>query len=258
MEIRMFEVGGCVRDELLGIRSKDIDFSVEVIGANNLDEAYWFMHQRLVDDGFKIFVENPEHVTIRAHFPYGHTLEKLTADFVLCRKEGQYYDGRRPSSVAVGTLADDLRRRDFTVNALARQLLPDGTKGPIIDQHDGVWDLEIRRLKFVGDPMERLREDGLRALRAIRFKITKGFEWAQETRIAMLDPEVASLLSGVSEDRRREELERCLHFDTLGTLNLIMHELPVEFQEAIFSGSLRLSATQKRDFVHAQQGGKKK
>jgi tRNA nucleotidyltransferase/poly(A) polymerase len=100
--------------------------------------------------------------------------------------------------------------------------------------------------------MTRLREDGLRALRAIRFKITKGFEFHDSVREALRDPEVPSLLAGTSVERRREELEKCFHHDTLATLELLANDLPFGLKEAVFSGNLRLSATQKRDFVHAQ------
>lgn len=254
----LYEVGGCIRDELLGLDTKDIDFCCEVVGLGSgvhgeeaVLRAYRYMADSLLEQGFRPFVDNPEHVTLRARFPKGHPMEHLTADFVLCRQEGPYLDGRRPSYVKVGTLRDDLARRDFTVNAMARPISPDGTRGDIVDFFDGKWDLEVRRLRFVGDPMDRLREDGLRILRAIRFKITKGFEFDQSIRDVLQDPEVWRLLGGVSEDRRREELERCLHFDTLGTLDLICHDLAPELLAEMFAGSLRLSATQKRDMVHS-------
>lgn len=266
----VYEVGGCVRDELLGVPTKDYDYAVDLSEhrlsdghtIHTIPAAFVLMRRYLQNAGFEIFVESPEYATIRARFPRGDrpkSLKPITADFVLCRKDGPSSDGRRPDYVEVGTLADDLARRDFTVNALARPVdIYTGARGSaIIDYHDGLNDLNLRRLRFVGDPMERLREDGLRALRAIRFKITKGFEFHDSTREALRDPETPSLLAGTSVERRREELERCFHHDTLATLEMLANDLPLGLKEAIFSGSLRLSATQKRDFVHAQTGGEK-
>lgn len=255
----LYEVGGCIRDEILGIASKDIDFSVEVAGLGSgkngpeaVQRAYQYMADTLKERGYEVFVEHPDKATLRAKFPKGHPLRTISsADFVLCRQEGPYLDGRHPSYVKVGTLYDDLARRDFSVNAMARSISDDGERGEIFDPFGGQSDCGIKRLRFVGEPMDRLREDGLRALRAIRFKITKGFEWDVETRAAVISPEVADLLAGVSEDRRREELERCFHHDTIGTLDVLCHDLPYETLQAIFAGKLRLSATQKKDMVHA-------
>lgn len=259
MTINLYEVGGCVRDGLLGIASKDIDFSVEITDVvwtatlpdDKVKQAFTMMRAFLEDNGFVIFLETPEHGTIRARFPAGSPHQKMTADFVLCRKDGPSSDGRRPDWVEVGTLTDDLARRDFTVNALARpwDINTFEPKGLIIDNHDGGWDLEIRRLRFVGDPMTRLREDGLRALRAIRFMITKDFQMSAHTRAAICDPETATLLSGVSVERRRDELEKCFKHNTLRTMEFLSHELPVETLEAIFTGNLRLAATMRLDEV---------
>lgn len=261
--LALYEVGGCIRDEILGLKTKDIDFCVEVEGfgtyngfsdQGGLTAAFKYMIDTLTERGYTVFHEEPEKATIRAKFPKGHPLSKLSADFVLCREEGPYLDGRTPSWVRLGTLATDLARRDFTVNAMCRAISDDGRRGEVIDQHDGLWDLSIKRLRFVGDPMDRLRQDGLRVLRAIRFRITKGFVFDQSVRDTLADPIVAKMLSGVSVDRRREELERCFHYDTLGTLDVIDHEISVELRDAMFEGSLRLSATQKRDMVHSPGG----
>ena len=263
MTINLYQVGGVVRDDLLGIRSKDIDFAVEITDVRwtdrpyredfkrNVEQAFNMMRGFLQDNKFEIFVESPQYGCIRARFPrINGKSPAMTADFVLCRKDGPSSDGRRPDYVEVGTLQDDLARRDFTVNSLARPLdlttmevVPGASN--IIDLFGGVWDLSIKRLRFVGDPMERLREDGLRALRAIRFMITKDFVLAQETREALCNPETATLLSGVSVERRREELDKCFRYDTLRTMEFLSHELPVETLEAIIEGHLKLRASLK-------------
>lgn len=244
MRIALYEVGGCVRDDLLGVKTKDIDFACEVTGTDSLPDAYDYMNGYLANNGFEIFQERPEFVTTRARFPKGshHAMAGLTADFVLCRKDGPYTDGRRPDYVHLGTLFDDLARRDFTVNAMARPLSDPRT---IIDHFDGKWDLENRFLRFVGDPMDRLREDGLRALRAIRFMITKDFLLVGETRAALRDPETATLLGGCHADRKRIELEKCFKYDSLATMRFLVDELPDETLDAIMDGGIRLSATLK-------------
>src|SRR4051812_36297006 len=115
MTVHLYEVGGHVRDSLLGIKSKDIDFAVEA-------ESFMELFNWLNAQKFDIFLITEEYGTIRARFPKGHVNAGLTADFVLCRKDGNYSDGRRPDSVSPGTIFDDLARRDFTVNAMARDL----------------------------------------------------------------------------------------------------------------------------------------
>src|SRR5687768_11467708 len=104
-DIRFFRVGGCVRDELLGIESKDIDFAVEADSFEAMRDA---VHARCS----KVFLETPEFLTIRGLDP-----DIGAVDFVLCRKDGPTKDGRRPEFVEPGTILDDLARRDFTVNA---------------------------------------------------------------------------------------------------------------------------------------------
>lgn len=235
MTVEMFEVGGCVRDALMGRESKDVDFVV-------LAPSFDAMRAALVADGFKVHVEKPEFVTIRAGVPAGHPLRERTkdADFVLARKDSATGDGRRPDFVEPGTLLDDLARRDFTVNAIARA--QDGT---LIDPFGGVEDIAARVLRFVGDPAERITEDGLRVLRGFRFMVTKGLTPAEGTLAALVSPLAVEMLAKVSVERIREEVERMFTFDTLATLDMVAHVMPPEMQEAIFSRGLRLSATLK-------------
>lgn len=235
MTIRFYEVGGAVRDELLGKPSKDIDFTV-------VASSFEAMRDHLVAEGFKVFVEKPEFATIRASVPTGHILRQRTkdADFVHARKDGPTLDGRRPQYTLPGTLEDDLARRDFTVNALAR----DPLTGRVIDHHGGVEDLKALRLRFVGDPMTRIREDGLRVLRGFRFMVTKGFDAAPGTWDALRSMEAAEMLSCVSVERVREEVEKMFSHDTMASMSLFAR-LPQATWVAIFRGGLRLSATLK-------------
>ena len=240
-KFRIFDVGGFIRDELLGKFSKDRDCAVVIEGAGDLsvDEAFAMMRDHLVAEGFTIFVETPEHATIRANPP---AKGDLPADFVLARREGPYSDGRRPDFVEVGTLADDLDRRDFTVNALAREVGTD----LIIDRHEGLADLHNGVLRFVGDPADRIREDALRVMRALRFSITKDFIFAPETLEAICGPRVPALLAAISEERREAELRQMFAGDrTLRALDLLA-TLPSDLRDAIFAGRVRLTSTLKK------------
>jgi len=233
MNVKLYEVGGCVRDSLLGLDSKDVDFAVEAT-------SYESMREYLINNGFVIYIEKPEYLTIRAKVPNGHKLRERTkdADFVLCRKDGPSSDSRRPDYVEAGTIYDDLARRDFTVNAIARDI-----DGNLIDPFNGVEDCKNKILRFVGNAHDRILEDGLRILRGFRFIITKGLHPTRLTRRALYS-DVPQRLSGVSEERIMEELNKMFAFDTLGTLRIFDSLTPATLK-AFFKNKLRLEATMK-------------
>lgn len=203
--IKLYWVGGYVRDQILGLKSKDIDFAVEAPSYE--DMVAWIKTQG------EIFLESPEFWTVRAHLQ-----GKQPADYVLCRKDGQYSDGRRPDSVSPGTVYDDLARRDFTMNAIA---IDDQTK-QILDPFDGHGDIARKLIKCVGVSTLRFKEDALRLLRAIRFSITKGFFLSAEIEDCLDNDDLCTLLqTNVSDDRKRDELHRCFAYDTPRTLHLL-------------------------------------
>jgi tRNA nucleotidyltransferase/poly(A) polymerase len=238
MTIQVYEVGGCVRDGFLGLTAKDVDLLL--VGAQSFEEGV--EHARSLGLNPIPGTFRPEFATFKAAVPKKHKLRERckAVDFVLSRKDGFHTDGRRPDSTSPGTLEDDLRRRDFTVNALAKNL----DTGEIVDLFNGKQDLEDMVLRFVGDPMTRIREDGLRVMRGFRFAVTKGFILGQETRAALVAKESAEMLSKVSIERVREELESMFRKDTLGSLRLL-ETLPGDLKLAIFRNGLRLSATLK-------------
>lgn len=256
--MEMFEVGGCVRDELLGVKSKDIDFTV-VLSPDEVTPRktkkgtfvertpFQVMDDELVRRGFKIFLRTPEFLTIRAQFPkfnghaglVGAERRNLTADFVLARREGTYTDGRRPDSVEVGTLEDDLRRRDFTMNAIAK----DG-EGNLIDPFGGQKDIERKMIRAVGNPFDRFNEDALRMLRAVRFKVTKGFMLDHDIMAALHDKPLLEKLGNVSDERVMDEMNKMLRFDTLRTLRVL--DDFVDLRAVLFSGKVSLDATMKQ------------
>lgn len=249
IKFQTFEVGGFVRDDLLGIPSKDRDCSMVVEDADlrdtlTVDQAFTAMRDQLVNEGFSIFEEKPDKGTVRARSPIKG---ELASDFVLARKEGPYSDGRRPDFVTVGSFEDDINRRDFTVNAIAR----DPLTGEIIDLHNGLADLETRTLRFVGDPMERITEDALRVMRAIRFTVTKGFTLDIDSLAALFDPKVPELLARISDERRDAELAQMFSLAPTTVVLGVLGDLTPELLEAIFAGSVRLTSTMKK-------GGKKR
>lgn len=233
------EVGGAVRDKFLGIDSKDVDFvAVPTQQFDTADDAFDALVVHLKEQGFKIFLETPQFFTVRAQVPDGHVLKERTnvADFVLARKDGPSSDGRRPDFVLPGTLMDDLERRDFTVNAMAI------LDGELIDPFGGREDLQNNLLKFVGNPRDRIAEDGLRVMRALRFHVTKGFDVDAGTWDAVNSDFAAEMLGKVSVERIREELEKMFFADTLWSLD-VLNSVRSSVQKAIFRDGLRLMPT---------------
>jgi len=231
--ICFYEVGGCIRDEFMGLKSKDVDFTV-------VAPSFDAMRSELVDRGFTIWEERPEFGTIRAGVPKDDILRARTkdADFVLARKDGPSSDGRRPDFVEPGDLIDDLARRDFTVNSIARSV-----QGEIIDPFGGRADIEDRILRFVGDPEERIREDGLRVIRGFRFMVMKGLTPTPFTARALVSHIAIDMLAGVAIERVQQELDRMFKFDTIATMEVLAHGMPPEMVDVIFRDGLRLGAT---------------
>jgi tRNA nucleotidyltransferase (CCA-adding enzyme) len=216
--VNIYLVGGAVREIVRGYpeKVKDWDFAIEAKDFDTMEA--WIKYQ-----GFEIFVKTPQYMTIRARaskkFIFaGMDMSGRTFDFALCRTDGEYSDGRRPDTVAVANLASDLSRREFTMNALAM-----GTDGKIIDLHGGQVDIMDGLIKLVGG-VERLREDPLRMLRAIRFSIQLGFYIDDEIWAFLYDPNNAFLLEKVDTNRIRDELTKCFKMDTVKTL-LILQSL---------------------------------
>jgi tRNA nucleotidyltransferase/poly(A) polymerase len=121
---KFYEVGGKVRDEILGLQSKDVDY-VAVPKESLIEEfseaadLFKILHDYLTSKKFQIFLVTESCYTIRAKFPSDHAYQGV-ADFVMARKEVGYLPGTRTPIIKPGTLFDDLQRRDFTLNALAK------------------------------------------------------------------------------------------------------------------------------------------
>lgn len=178
--------GGCVRDSLMGRPAKDYDVATSA-------------HPSEV---MKLF---PGSLTVGAHFGVvvvrreGHNIEVATF-----RKDGAYTDGRHPESVTFTDAEEDARRRDFTVNGL----FLDPLKDEVLDFVGGRADLRAGLIRAIGDPRQRIAEDHLRLLRAVRFATVLGFEIEPGTWAAVCD--LAPKIASVSAERIRDEISKIL------------------------------------------------
>ena len=242
---KIFEIGGCVRDELLGIHTKDIDFTFVLDDlTKSVDEGWNLMLDHLKNEGFKIFLETKDCFTVRAQFPKDHKHEGLIADFVMARKEIGYKKGTRKPILELGTLLDDQRRRDFTINTMAKD-----ENGEIIDPFEGINDLKDKLIRTPLNPIETLMEDPLRMLRAIRFSITKELEIEESLFQAMFTEGLLEKLEEVvSEERIREELQKMLQHNSAQTIRMLslFDKVDGRLLDVIFKGDLWLLPTTKK------------
>jgi tRNA nucleotidyltransferase/poly(A) polymerase len=232
----LYEVGGKVRDEILGLKSKDVDYTVVptdelILKYTEVDEMFSVLIDFLKREGYELFLVTPDCYTIRAKFPKGHKFEGLVADFVMARKEIGYIEGTRKPILKPGTLYDDLIRRDFTVNAIAKD-----TNGDYIDYFDGMRDLDSMVLRTPLNCRETFDDDPLRILRAIRFSITKGFHITGSMAIVIEGYDYESKMGVVSVERIREELFKCFKENTLKTISLL-NEFPA-LRDYVFKDNL--------------------
>ncbi|HVJ21242.1 MAG TPA: HD domain-containing protein [Polyangiaceae bacterium] len=186
---RSWIVGGCVRDELLAeLAGSDLGARNDWdIATDARPEQVQKLFRRVIPTGI-------QHGTVTI------MLGKNGYEVTTLRGETTYSDGRRPDAVYfVDDIKDDLARRDFTVNAIAYDVLADR----LIDPFDGVNDLKRRLLRAVGKPDERFGEDGLRVLRAARFVATLEMELDEDTARA-IEPSLGSYRK-VSAERIRDE-----------------------------------------------------
>jgi len=215
---QIYKVGGCVRDRLLGLDSKDIDFTFVLDDLNqSVGEGFDEMTEYLQSEGYEIFLSTSEMFTIRAKFPVNHKFKGMVADFVMARKEVGYTEGTRRPILKLGNLEDDLVRRDFTLNAMAEDI-----DGNLIDLFDGQWALENRLLITPRDARTTMLDDPLRLLRAFRFSITKGFTITPRIwETCLMDSVVDKLEKVVSGERIREEVFKMFKHNTIETLDLM-------------------------------------
>ena len=181
-----FAVGGCVRDSIMGRKPEDWDITTSAL-PRQVKEVF----RRTIDTG----IQHGTVTVMKGGVGYEVTTYRI---------DGEYRDGRHPSSVSfTENLKEDLRRRDFTINAMAYS-----HETGLVDEFGGLEDMAARRIRCVGDPMERFTEDALRILRAIRFSAQLDFAIEEKTleAISLIAPNLAK----VSRERVQTELTKLL------------------------------------------------
>lgn len=225
-------VGGAVRDTLLGIPVKDVDIATPL-------EPQAVM-QRLKDAGIQVVPTGIEHGTVTAVLP-GGPVEITTL------RHDVSTDGRRATVAFASDWQDDAARRDFTINAL----YADPASGEIFDWFGGLDDLADRRVRFIGAPHQRIREDHLRILRYFRFQARFGSvpaDAASESACA----ELAATLKGLSRERVGMEMMNLLSLvDPAPTVSRMaeLAVLDVVLPEARVDALVALIAEERRQQI---------
>ena len=223
-----YAVGGCVRDMILGKKPEDWDITTsakphEVKG----------VFRRTVDTGIV-------HGTVTV------LLDKEHFEVTTYRLDGVYEDNRHPREVSfTGDLSEDLRRRDFTINAMAYNHA-DG----VIDLFGGTDDLQNCLIRCVGNANERFDEDALRLLRAVRFSAQLDFQIEEHTEEAIKSK--AELLRNISAERIRTELTKLLVSDNPDRLRLLYR---LGISKVILPELDKMMLTEQKNIHHAYSVG---
>jgi poly(A) polymerase/tRNA nucleotidyltransferase (CCA-adding enzyme) len=206
----LFLVGGAVRDYLLIGKESDFDFATDAT-----PQEVMKLFKSVVPVGI-------DHGTVMVLF------EEYEFEVTTFRMDGVYSDARHPDEVKfVRTIDEDLKRRDFTINAFAYNI----NKKQIIDLFNGKADLKKRLIRAIGNPQERFKEDALRMLRACRFASQLNFT-IEESTLASIK-ELAGNILKISEERIRDELIKIMltkkpsiSFEYMRITGLMGHILP--------------------------------
>lgn len=181
-----YAVGGCIRDSILGREPNDWDVTTSAT-----PEQVKALFRRTIDTGI-------QHGTVTV------MLDKEGFEVTTYRIDGEYEDSRHPKEVIfTPNLIEDLKRRDFTINAMAYN----DTEG-LVDVFDGMSDIEKGVIRCVGEAKERFTEDALRILRAIRFSAQLGYSIEEKTKEAIRS--LAPNLRNISAERIQVELTKLL------------------------------------------------
>ncbi len=225
-------VGGCVRDLLLGRKPNDFDVTTNAV-SEQIIEVFEKTDMRVV------YENNFGTVGI-----VNKNLEKddvcYEVEITPYRTEVGYSDNRRPDEVSFSdSIHKDVKRRDFTINALAYDPIGDR----FVDDYGGREDLAAKVIRTVGDPKERFGEDALRIMRAVRFSAQLGFMLEEETMLSLR--ELAPSLENISRERIRDEF-----------IKLVEASYAKDGMEMMrVFGLLEYTIPEFLDGVHCEQGG---
>lgn len=202
----LYLVGGGVRDLLLGKEPKDYDLTTNA-SIEEIREICAKLNLKTFDSGVK-------HGTLTIIDDF----YKVSYECTVYRKDGKYTDGRHPDEVTfTPSLEEDLKRRDFTINSFAYNLL---TKELVMLDEAYLKDLELGIIRTVGNPIDRFGEDALRMLRALRFAAQLNFTIQRDTFAAI--KELAPKIALISKERIRDELTKILLSDNPQVLELFV------------------------------------
>jgi len=223
-------VGGCVRDLFMRRKPKDWDITTNAVP----EEIIPLFPKTFYENNYGTVGVVQEYA--RPNGEVGQVSDETLKiiEVTPYRIESSYSDHRRPDSVEFSkSIMDDLKRRDFTINAIAY----DAENGEIVDPFSGIADLARGVIKTVGDPKERFFEDGLRIIRAVRFHVELGFPLDPDTERSILENK--DILKEISKERIRDEFVKIIMssnpsvgFDILRKFGLLVYVIP-ELEESI-------------------------
>lgn len=210
-----YAVGGCVRDSLLGKEPKDWDITTSAT-----PEQVKTLFKRTIDTGI-------QHGTVTI------MMQHVGYEVTTYRIDGEYEDGRHPKQVVfTRNLVEDLKRRDFTINAMAYS-----DRTGIVDEFGGIADLRNGIIRCVGIAVERFTEDALRILRAVRFSAQLGFDIEEKTMEAIV--QMSDALKKISRERIQAELDKLILSDHPERVKILED---TEILRHIFAGCTNVDA----------------
>lgn len=213
--IEFFLCGGAVRDLLIGKIPKDKDFVM--LTSLTMKEVEDKLNELSKTEDTCIYQSKPEFNTIRCRIQGENIDLAFPRIDETTRKNNEF----QRFTLRTGSLIVDSKRRDFTINSMYMN-----EDGEVFDFQGGLEDLKDKIIRCVGDPDERMKEDPVRILRAIRFSITLGFEIEEVTKFALAWNRNLLCNSYISNDRIKEEVNRALKVNPLKTL-LLLEELDI-------------------------------
>ncbi|MEX0934190.1 MAG: CCA tRNA nucleotidyltransferase, partial [Candidatus Saccharimonadales bacterium] len=220
-------IGGAVRDMLLGKTPKDFDLTTnakpdEILAIKGFLKSF-YKDTAQAYGVTRVYLQIPDEDSAQTH--------EVELEIATYRKDIGARKGRKDTKVKFSSLREDIKRRDFTINALAF----DPITQEIVDEVNGMSDLKKHLIRFVGRPSKRIKEDPLRVLRAIRLKHQLAFSFEKETSIAIKQAVARGRLGDIAAERIKTELSRVLmhprrkiafeDLDYLGVLNRLLPEV---------------------------------
>ena len=238
-----FLVGGCVRDLILGREPKDWDITTNA----KPEEIIPLFEKTIYENTFGtvgVCLPIVTHETSHTPDMEDNNVTRETKYHIIevtpYRTEAKYSDFRHPDEVIFSTnIEDDLKRRDFTVNAMAYNI----SKGQLFDLYKGQEDIKDKVIRAVGNPNDRFQEDALRMLRAVRFSVQLDFGVSYETIQAISDN--SALLKNIAFERIRDEFNKIIESNNPSQGILLLQKL----------GLLKYIIPELEDSIGCEQGG---